>query len=135
MGLSLPCVRMGCSMCCRETTMPITAAEASRLARRTGMSEESFCSKDEHGIRRLLNNQETMACVFLATASAAPDAPGVCSVYESRPLGCQTYPIVLDDEDSAVLDDLCPHTDGFDEPEEEDAIRLLNLESKLKRSA
>jgi len=121
-------------MCCRETIMPITATEASRLSRRTGMAESDFCSKDELGIRRLLNSQSTKACVFLATESDLPTAPGICSVYDSRPLGCKTYPSVLNDEDIAILDDeICPHTDEFDEPDEEVALRLLNLEAKLKQ--
>ena len=126
-----PCVRKGCSMCCRETVMPITATEASKLSRRTGLSEEQFCSVDETGVRRLLNNQETKACVFLATTSSLPTAPGVCSVYDSRPLGCRMYPVILDNDDSAILDDLCPHKSEFDIPSEEDAHRLLNFESKL----
>ena len=113
--------------------MPITSTEASRLSRRTGLSEDQFCSKDELGIRRLLNNQQTKACVFLATGSDLPTAPGVCSVYDSRPLGCRTYPVVLDENDLAILDDLCPNTDLFDEPTEDDAHRLLNFESKLKQ--
>ena len=128
-----PCVSKGCSMCCRETVMPITATEASRLSRRTGLAEEQFCSKDESGIRRLLNNQQTKACVFLATTSDLPTAPGICSVYDSRPLGCRTYPVILDEKDLAILDELCPHTSDFDEPSEDEGHRLLNLESKLKQ--
>lgn len=118
-------------MCCRETVMPITATEASRLSRRTGLSEEQFCSKDDSGIRRLLNNQDTKACVFLATSSDLPTAPGICTVYDARPLGCRTYPVILDEQDLAILDDLCPYTSEFDEPTEDDALRLLNFESKL----
>ncbi len=118
-------------MCCRETIMPITATEASRLARRTGLSEDQFCGRDESGIRRLLNNQETKACVFLATGSDLVTAPGICTVYDVRPLGCRTYPVILDEKDLAILDDLCPHTSEFDEPTEDDALRLLNFESKL----
>jgi Fe-S-cluster containining protein len=113
--------------------MPITAVEASRLARRTGMDEENFCNKDESGIRRLLNNQTTKACVFLATESDLPTAAGMCSVYESRPLGCRTYPIVLNSDDSASLDDKCPYNEHFEEPDDDDVHRLLILESKLKR--
>ena len=112
--------------------MPITAVEASRLERRTGMDEEEFCSKDEDGIRRLLNNDSTLACVFLATNSKDKYAPGICSVYDSRPKGCRTFPVVLSDEDIAILDDICPHTSEFDEPTEENALSLLNLEAKLK---
>jgi len=111
--------------------MPITATEASRLARRTGLYEDQFCSRDESGIRRLLNNQETKACVFLATGSDLVTAPGICTVYDVRPLGCRTYPVILDEKDLAILDDLCPHTSEFDEPTEDDALRLLNFESKL----
>jgi Fe-S-cluster containining protein len=113
--------------------MPITAVEASRLTRRTGMAEDQFCSKDENGIRRLLNNQDTRACVFLATSSDLPSAPGICSVYDSRPLGCKTYPVILNEEDLAILDDLCPYTESFDEPGEDEVHILLNLEEKLKR--
>lgn len=113
--------------------MAITGVEASRLSRRTGMDEENFCNKDESGIRRLLNNQLTKACVFLATESDLPTAAGMCSVYDSRPLGCRTYPIVLDSEDSAILDDKCPYNDHFEEPDDDDVHRLLILESKLKR--
>jgi len=113
--------------------MPITGAEASRLSRRTGMAEEDFCNKDESGIRRLLNNQFTKACVFLATESDLPTAAGMCSVYESRPLGCRTYPIILDSNNSAVLDDNCPYNEDFEEPDDDDTHRLLILESKLKR--
>ena len=111
--------------------MPITATEASRLARRTGLYEDQFCGRDESGIRRLLNNQDTKACVFLATGSDLVTAPGICTVYDVRPLGCHTYPVILDEKDIAILDDLCPHTSQFDEPTEDDALRLLNFESKL----
>ena len=111
--------------------MPITATEASRLARRPGLSEDQFCGRDESGIRRLLDNQETKACVFLATGSDLVTAPGICTVYDVRPLGCRTYPVILDEKDLAILDDLCPHTSEFDEPSEDDALRLLNFESKL----
>jgi Fe-S-cluster containining protein len=131
MARALPCITEGCSFCCRETTMPITASESARLSRRTGMKEDEFCFRDEENVRRLLNNDTTKACVFLATDSAEKTAPGICTVYEARPMGCTTYPIVLNEKDKAILDELCPHLDGFDEPEEEDAIRLLNLEERL----
>ena len=111
--------------------MPITATEASRLARRTGLTEDQFCSMDESGIRRLLNNQDTKACVFLATSSDLVNAPGICTVYDVRPLGCRTYPVILDEKELAILDDLCPHTSEFEKPTEDDALRLLNFESKL----
>ena len=113
--------------------MPITASEAARLSRRTGMNDEDFCFVGDDGIRRLLNNHETKACVFLATDSPAKDAPGICTVYDARPMGCTTYPIVLNSDDKAVLDQECPHLYAFNEPNEEDAMSLLSLEDKLKQ--
>ena len=89
----LPCIPTGCSACCRETTMPVTEAEAKRLSRRTGMALEAF-TWENNGVLTLLNDEKTRACVFLLTASADVHAEGICSVYEVRPEGCRKYPIV-----------------------------------------
>ena len=128
----LPCIPMGCSACCRETTMPLTEAEAKRLSRRTGMALETF-TWENNGILTLLNDEKTRACVFLLTASSDTNAEGICSVYEVRPEGCRKYPIVLNSNDDAILDEGCPHRQDFPEPSESDAIELLNLEERLLR--
>ena len=130
MARSLPCVPMGCSACCRDTTMPLTKAEASLLARRTGLSVEDFTWRN-NDILTLLNNEETRACVFLLTSSSDVSADGMCSVYEVRPQGCRTYPNVLNHEDEAILDEGCPHRHRFPEPSDDDAVVLLNLEERL----
>ena len=85
--------------------------------------------------RRLdaLNNATTRACVFLLTDSVDINAEGLCSVYEIRPKGCQTYPYVLNANDAAVLDDGCPHRDRFPEPPEGTDMVLLNLEERIVR--
>ena len=112
--------------------MPITKAEAARLARRTGMKQADFAVSN-NGVLTLLNNATTRACVFLLTDSADVDAEGLCSVYEIRPKGCQTYPYVLNDEDTAVLDEGCPHRTQFPEPPEGTDMILLNLEERIVR--
>lgn len=132
MTRSLPCIPMGCSACCRETTMPLTKAEAALLTRRTGMAIENFTWRN-NGILTLLNDEKTRACVFLLTASSDANAEGMCSVYEVRPQGCRTYPNVLNHHDEVILDEGCPHKAQFPEPTEEDAIVLLNLEEQLLR--
>ena len=132
MGRSLPCVQMSCSACCRETTMPLTRSEASRLARRTGMTLEQF-TWSNNGVLTLLNNKATNACVFLLTDSPNHDAEGLCSVYDIRPKGCSKYPYVLDSSDKVILDQGCPYKQRFDEPTDEDAMTLLNLEERLLR--
>jgi len=112
--------------------MPLTEAEAKRLSRRTGMALESF-TWENNGILTLLNDEKTRACVFLLTASSDTNAEGICSVYEVRPEGCRKYPIVLNSNDDAILDEGCPHRQDFPQPTESDAIELLNLEERLLR--
>ncbi|MDA0648559.1 MAG: YkgJ family cysteine cluster protein [archaeon] len=131
MGRSLPCIPMGCSACCRETTMPLTKAEAAKLARRTGMAVDTFSYANDSGILTLLNDETTRACVFLLTDSAETTAEGVCSVYDARPKGCQTYPYVLAEDDTAILDEGCPHREQFPPPSDDDAATLLNLEERI----
>ena len=128
----LPCIPTGCSACCRETTMPLTEAEAKRLSRRTGMALESF-TWENNGILTLLNDEKTRACVFLLTLSPDVHAEGICSVYDVRPEGCRKYPVVLNSDDQAILDKGCPHRQEFPQPSESDAIELLNLEERLLR--
>ena len=68
------------------------------------MALESF-TWENNGILTLLNDEKTRACVFLLTASSDVNAEGICSVYEVRPEGCRKYPIVLNSNDNAILDD------------------------------
>lgn len=112
--------------------MPITKAEAARLARRTGMKQSDFAVVN-NGALTLLNNAETRACVFLLTDSADVNAEGLCSVYEIRPKGCQTYPYVLNEQDKAVLDAGCPHREQFPQPPDGTDAILLNLEERIVR--
>ena len=59
--------------------MPLTKAEAALLTRRTGMAVEDFTWRN-NGILTLLNDANTLACVFLLSDSADVLAEGLCSV-------------------------------------------------------
>ena len=96
------------------------------------MNQDDF-AVNNNGVLTLLNNATTRACVFLLTDSDDINAEGLCSVYEIRPKGCQTYPYVLNANDAAVLDDGCPHRDRFPEPPEGTDMVLLNLEERIVR--
>jgi len=55
-----------------------------------------------------------------------------CSIYENRPEGCKTYPLVYDeDQGGATLDEECPHRNEFT-ISEIDRVQLLSLVTKLK---
>jgi Fe-S-cluster containining protein len=62
-------------------------------------------------------------CFFL-------DEDNRCKIYEYRPLGCRIYPIVLDLERGAVVDDLCPKKN---EIREEDIRRVEPILRELVR--
>jgi Fe-S-cluster containining protein len=101
------------------------------VATTTGQHPDQF-SKEESGIRILLNNSATEACVFLDTESDDPQAPGLCSIYENRPIGCRTYPLILNEEDEAFLDSLCPYREEFPKVPSAVLMMLKRLDSELQ---
>ena len=126
-----PCLEKGCSFCCRNTEMPLSPTDVLRIATQTGMHPNQF-SREESGIRVLLNDSTTSACVFLDTDSADPQAPGLCSIYEHRPIGCRTYPLILNAADEAFLDTLCPHRDEFPDAPPALLLMLKQLDAELQ---
>ena len=126
-----PCLEKGCSFCCRNTEMPLSPTDVSRIVEKSSMHPNEF-SREEYGIRILLNNPTTSACVFLDTESNDPQAPGLCSIYENRPIGCRTYPLILDSDDAAFLDTLCPHRDEFPEAPPSLLLMLRKLDQDLQ---
>ncbi len=100
-----PCKEFGCSLCCHETEMTLSGADMTEIEKR-GHKDFSIIKNGYTYIR----NVDGM-CIFLKG--------GLCSIYEYRPLGCRFYPVIFDEQDErAILDDFCPHTNCFDiEPE------------------
>jgi Fe-S-cluster containining protein len=107
-----PCLQRACSVCCRETEMPLSITDVERIVEVSGMEVEEF-SHIVDGLRILRNDEKTRACIFLITDSAELTAPGTCSIHADRPTGCRCYPLVLDETDEAYLDEVCPHRDEF----------------------
>ena len=48
-AMNSPCFSHDCSLCCRDTIMPITNAEAKKLQRQTGLQLEAFSYVDNEG--------------------------------------------------------------------------------------
>ena len=111
--------------------MPLSSSDVLRIATTTGQHPDHF-SKEEEGIRLLLNNPTTRACIFLDTDSADPLAAGLCSIYENRPTGCRTYPLILNVDDEAILDTLCPYREDFPEAPLELLQMLKDLDSEIQ---
>ena len=129
-----PCLERGCSKCCRETEMPLTRADISKIEA-LGHKLSFFTVVHTDGTVRLANSRETKACVFLDTKSSDVDAPGTCSLWQNLPEGCRIYPLILDELDQPFLDELCPHRDEFPLPPVGLRGRLLMLSDILDGEA
>jgi Fe-S-cluster containining protein len=86
----------------------LLSEEDIRCLEKLGYNRENFGQLNEEGFAQLKNREKY--CVFY-------DIEGKrCKVYRSRPLGCRIYPVVFcEEEDAAVVDDLCPVGDTVSE--------------------
>jgi Fe-S-cluster containining protein len=114
-----PCIRYTCVQCCFETEMPLLKKDIERI-QALGFTYEYFVVNRDHWLQ--LKNHDGR-CVFHDGKQ--------CSIYENRPEGCKTYPIVYDaDKKGATLDEECPHRNEFT-ISEIDRVQLLSLIAKL----
>jgi Fe-S-cluster containining protein len=70
---------------------------------KAGYSREKFTVKGEKGINRLRNIDGH--CFFYNRVKKK------CQVYELRPIGCYTYPVVYSADEGIIIDELCPMGD------------------------
>lgn len=89
-----------CGKCCYNTEMPLTEEDVERIES-LGYSRRDFAVK-VNGIYRLRNVNGK--CYFL-------DDENRCKIYDFRPIGCRIYPVILDLEGGAIVDDICPRRD------------------------
>lgn len=93
-----------------------------------GYPARSFVHFSKNGTAQLRNNRGT--CVFYSAEEH------LCRVYRLRPLGCRIYPVIYDEEEGIVLDDLCLEKGTVSEKERERrGKQLLKLLRKIDREA
>jgi len=96
-----PCAAHGCRACCFETRLSLLDEDVARLE---ADGHRDFAVADARGYLRLRNVHGH--CVFLG--------PQGCTVYDIRPDGCRTYPLVYYEEgDEVDFDAFCPHWREF----------------------
>ncbi len=116
-----PCLRRGCVLCCVETEMPLTRDDMKRIEK-LGYKRIDFAVEAE-GETRLKNVSKK--CFFLKVDR--------CSIYEDRPEGCRTYPLVYDaDSYKFVFDPVCPNSIEY-KVTKEDKERLKHLIKKIEK--
>ncbi len=86
-----------------------------------GFKEESFLI-NEDGWLKLKNKHGK--CIFLKN--------GKCIIYAFRPLGCQLYPLIYDEDKGPIIDELCPFNEKF-KVSKLDAKILINFIETLKK--
>jgi Fe-S-cluster containining protein len=119
-----PCIKYGCDKCCRETVMPLSNEDITRIKALgyTGFIDNSSTWP------KLMNIDG--ACYFLEK--------GRCTIYNNRPEGCKLYPIVMNvDGDQVGIDDDCRYSEEFEIIGSKvssilDLFDRLNIENKSK---
>jgi Fe-S-cluster containining protein len=116
-----------CGICCQETEMPLSNEDV-QLLEKAGYLKEKFSQCDGQGYVLLRNNQGH--CFFYDVTKS------LCSVYSIRPRGCRTYPVVCSDENTVLVDDLCPEKRTISEKElQRTGAEVLKLAHKIDSEA
>jgi Fe-S-cluster containining protein len=126
-----PCLKNGCSVCCRNTQMPLTNEDAKRISAISGLNINEFAIKND-GFLQLVNNPKTKACVFLKTNSDEISASGICSIHDFRPRGCQIYPVIIGENEKIITDEICPQREKFTHTIEKFEDLLLKLDKQIE---
>ena len=114
------CIRYKCIECCLETEMPLLKEDIERI-KGLGFDYDYFVVNRDSWLR--LKNRDGR-CVFIDGNQ--------CMIYENRPEGCKSYPILYDeDKNCATLDEDCPHRDEF-KISESDLRIVTSLVIKLR---
>jgi len=99
--------------------------------KKAGYPREKFTIIGEDGINRLRNVDGR--CFFYNHAEKR------CQVYDVRPIGCYTYPVVYSADEDVIIDELCPmgHTISDQELKVKGRIliNLLNTIDKERSSS
>jgi Fe-S-cluster containining protein len=103
------------------------------LLEKAGYTRKSFVRYEPQGCAQLRNNRG--CCVFYDAEKHR------CRVYRFRPLGCRIYPVIYSEEESVIVDDLCPMRDTVSETEMErkskrlaKLLKTIDKESGKRRS-
>jgi Fe-S-cluster containining protein len=102
--------------------MMLSNADVERLEKK-GYSKQKFMQYDRQGFAKLRNSHGL--CVFYDPEKCR------CRIYRHRPSGCRTYPVIYNEEEGVVADELCPMENTISKKELENkgkkVMRLLRI--------
>lgn len=107
--------------------MLLSQKDIRRLEKR-GFSKNYFVKFDRQGYAQLKNREGY--CVFYDRKKCQ------CSVYAVRPSGCRVYPVILDEENGIVLDNICDSRNTISENEKNlKGKRVVKLLERIDNEA
>jgi uncharacterized protein len=116
------CLR--CGECCKDTEMLLCNEDIERLERR-GYKREYFFRFDGEGYAVLRN--QNGHCVFFDPERR------ICKERRNRPLGCRIYPVMLDEDNRVVVDELCSAKETITEKQKaKKGKRVVKLLQKIE---
>jgi Fe-S-cluster containining protein len=124
-GLKFKCT--GCGKCCTGAPgyVYLSNTDIKNLSEHFKMSSEDFCKKYTRlvdGIHALLDRAPTYDCIFLENSK--------CSVYESRPVQCRTFPWWVGNlRTPADWEEAATHCEGIDH-EDAPIVPLEHIEKE-----
>lgn len=111
-----------CGVCCTETEMLLSKKDINRLEKK-GFSKNQFANYDKQGYAQLKNRGGY--CIFYDLKNRQ------CSVYVDRPAGCRVYPVIVDEENRIILDNICQSRKSITQSEKnlkgKRVIKLLEI--------
>lgn len=97
-----PCIDLNCIQCCKNTNMILSEKDIDRI-QSLGFSYDFYVDINNGWLQ--LKNKDGL-CVFHNCKK--------CLIYESRPEGCQLYPLTYDNDNKCtIFDKECPHQSKF----------------------
>ncbi|MCW4025034.1 MAG: YkgJ family cysteine cluster protein [Candidatus Bathyarchaeota archaeon] len=121
-----------CGICCSETEMLLSKKDIARL-RKKGFTLDFFVRYDKEGYA-LLKNSEEGYCVFYDLDKRR------CRIYFDRPSGCRVYPVILDEGEGIILDEICHCTGSIGAREKElqgkkvvKLLQVIDCEAEVRR--
>jgi Fe-S-cluster containining protein len=93
-----------------------------------GHIRKEFVRYDKKGFARLRNRRGH--CFFYDLEQRS------CKVYKHRPLGCQIYPVIYNEEEGIIVDNLCPMKDTVSKEElKRKGLKVMKLLREIDEEA
>lgn len=117
-----------CGLCCQETEMLLSNEDIKRIEK-LGYKKKLFVRYNKAGYAKLRNKNGH--CVFYDHKKR------ICIIYEFKPEGCWTYPVIFDEaKGEIIIDDICKAADSIGDQEKlQKGKAVIELLARIDKQA